>query len=1023
MEDDYAIGLDLGTTFSCIGVYRNGGVEIIPNSVGDKITPSIVVFKDNEIFVGEDTIDILVKQYDNCIYEVKRLMGLDFTKEESKKEIERLPFKVVKSDKNNSVNIELGKEIEIEIKGKKEKKKLFTPTEISSFIIKKMVHNAENYLNKRINKLVITVPAYFNEDQKKMTEQAANLLNLEVIRIINEPTAAALAYGFIKEKLEDKKILVFDLGGGTFDVSILAFESEKTKDKTEKKHLTVLSIAGDMHLGGEDFDNALVDYVIKKQNINNDIRNNKVAMKKLKVACENIKKILSVVTETTLRINKLYKDEDKNIEIDVYEKITRKEFEEACRPLFERLEIPIKTALSNKRIYKNDINEVILIGGSTRIPKVKEIINEFFDKKVKINDSINADEAVAYGATLQAEKILYNRDQIISNLSILNITPFSLGVSVINKSKDKEIQKEGDEMSVIIKRGTPLPISNIKKYETVNDNETMIKLEIYEGEKKYVKYNHLLKEITIEGLTPKPKHETKISVEFKIDINGILFIKAIETSVKDGKTIGLTIKNDEINFSEEEMEKRRKKMEDLIKIIKKELKVDYTNLKETLKIYKDGYDNCKEDEIENKKIYLENFNEAMEDFINAFNKNDNNFDNETLLEKFYLYIKELFFSSYIEYLKLTLDKAERKIIFDKIKKYLEIFINKSSGYLNNLLDILLPLQKNSKTQREFNELIIYVMEQLNNYGIDCIKKNTEFCKYHSLIYFEQSLNYYEKYLSKENEALLAKDSLNKMKEQKQISKDFINDINSGAIVIVKTLLLKEEIFDEKSISFIPNKTGLTQKYKILGGINKNKNQLRIEDLNLILSEYEKVLASVQINKKPTEKEAICIASILKLNSILALFDSQRKYLFSLADRCKLIIEHLKIDENKKWCKEFFELYDQLQKIKTPSENYYALFEKIRKLYPKVFDELEKKFNKTRGTIEFIDYITETYPYDEIEKDKKILNFSTYNLELLSTLQKRYQPENYMPGDENSEKKYCIKHEISSKLGNLINYVQ
>ena len=406
MEDDYAIGLDLGTTFSCIGVYRNGGVEIIPNSIGEKITPSVVVFKDNEILVGEDTTDVLVKQYSNCIYEVKRLLGLDFTKEKSKKEIERLPFKVIKSDKNNSVNIELEKEIEIEVDGKKEKKKIFTPVEISSFIIKKMVHNAENYLGKKIQKLVITVPAYFNEDQKKLTQQAAKLLNLDVIRIINEPTAAALAYGFTKEKLEDKKILVFDLGGGTFDVSILAFESEQTKDKTERKNLTVLSISGDMHLGGEDFDNALVDYVIKKQNINKEIKQNKEAMKKLKVACENIKKILSTATETTLRINKIYRDEENNVDIDVNEKITRKEFEEVCQPLFDRLEIPIKTALSNKHISKNDINEVILIGGSTRIPKVKEFINFFFDNKVKINDSINADEAVAYGATLQAENII-----------------------------------------------------------------------------------------------------------------------------------------------------------------------------------------------------------------------------------------------------------------------------------------------------------------------------------------------------------------------------------------------------------------------------------------------------------------------------------------------------------------------------------------------------------------------------------------------------------------------------------------
>ena len=552
MEDDYAIGLDLGTTFSCIGVYRNGGVEIIPNSIGEKITPSVVVFEGNEILVGEDTTDILVKSYSNCIYEVKRLIGLDFTK--NKNEFEQLPFKVIKSDKNNSANIE----VEVEVNGKKEKK-IFTPVEISSLIIKKMVHNAENYLNKKVKKLVITVPAYFNEDQKKMTQQAAEMLNLDVIRIINEPIAAALAYGFTEEKLENKKILVFDLGGGTFDVSILAFEKEQT-DKEEKRNLTVLSKSGDMHLGGEDFDKVLVDYVIKKQKINQEIKNNKEAMKRLKVACENTKKILSLATETTLRINNLYKDENKNIDIDINMRITRKEFVEVCKPLFNRLEIPLKTALSNKGFSQNDIDEVILIGGSTRIPEVKVFINNFFKNKVKINDSINVDEAVAYGATLQAEKILYNNDQFISNLHILDITPFSLGVSIINNSKEEEIKKEGDKMSVIIKRGTSLPAVNTEKYETVADNQTEVCLKIYEGEKKYVKYNHLLKETTIKGLTPKPKGETKISVEFKIDINGILYVKAIETSVKDGKTIDLLIKNDEISFSKEEMEKMKEKI-------------------------------------------------------------------------------------------------------------------------------------------------------------------------------------------------------------------------------------------------------------------------------------------------------------------------------------------------------------------------------------------------------------------------------------------------------------------------------
>ena len=341
MEDGYAIGLDLGTTFSCIGVYRNGGVEIIPNSMGERITPSVVIFNNDETLVGEDTIDFLVKHYDNCIYEVKRLIGLDFTDKEKKyeDEIKKLPFKIVNSTKKNLVDIEITKN------GVKE---FISPVEISSLIIKKMVDNAEAYLNKRIKKLVITVPAYFEEPQKKLTRQAAEMLDLEVIKIINEPTAAALAYGFTNEKIGNKKILVFDLGGGTFDVSILALEIVKNKDNTETKNLIALSIDGNMHLGGEDFDNALVDYVIKKQNISDEIAKNPEARKKLKVACENTKKILSIANNTTLRISNFAKDLDINIEIK------REEFEQICQHLFKKLEEPMNVALSKAKLSKDD---------------------------------------------------------------------------------------------------------------------------------------------------------------------------------------------------------------------------------------------------------------------------------------------------------------------------------------------------------------------------------------------------------------------------------------------------------------------------------------------------------------------------------------------------------------------------------------------------------------------------------------------------------------------------------------------
>ena len=1008
--DDYAIGLDLGTTFSCIGVYRNGGVEIIPNSIGERITPSIVIFKDKEILVGEDTVDVLVKYYENCLYEVKRLIGLDFSKKQFRDEVEKLPFKVILPTADH-------KQANIEVVVNK-KKKTYTPTEISSLIIKKMVHNAENYLNKKIKKLVITVPAYFSESQKKLTSQAAEMLNLDVIKIINEPTAAALAYGFTEDQSQDKNILVFDLGGGTFDVSILSFENEKNnQENVNAKNLSVLATSGDMHLGGEDFDNYLVNYVIEKANIKEDkIRKNNQAVKRLKVACENAKKILSSSDKTTLRINNILDKTDINVEI------TKEEFERICQPLIDKLNIPLNSAISeaekkmrelNRKFSKEDIDEVILIGGSTRIPKVKEFVKDFFPSK-RINDSINPDEAVAYGATLQAEKLLYNSDKIISNFHILDITPFSLGIAIKNNSKDEELKKEGLEMSIIIKRGTRLPTFNTQTYYTVYDKQTEVELEIYEGEKKYVKYNHLLTKTRIIGLSPKPKGETKISVEFNIDVNGILYVKANEISEKNGKSIELTIKNDDISFSKEEMEKMKVKMDEMVQDLKyKELSkdIDYSNLKDTLKKFKDAYDKCGDDDEDNKIIYLNNFNEALEEFIDGFDKD---FDNETLLEKFFLYIKELF-SSYLNTLKCDLDKSEKTSIFKKIRKYLKIFIDKSSGYLDNLIEILTELQKNRKNKLEFYYLIIFIMENLNNCGKEYIQSNKKFSKYHSLMYFEQSYAYYQKYLSNVNEALLDKKNLDLLHEQKKICTEYIRDINSGAIILIETALKQGRVFDEKKGGYESLGTGFT---KGMNSLNVNLAQ-KEEELVLILKAFEKMLSTLHMTNEPSETEGICITNILKINDLLGKIVKKNKYLIDLSDRCDLIIDKFKIDRKKEWCQEYMKLKKKIDELKTPEESYHQLFKKVRKENPAIFDEIDKQYEENRKNIKFIEFILTKYPYKSYENDKKERNFKIYNTDLLYFLSKRYQPENYMKGDKDSELDHCIKHEIASKISNLV----
>ena len=691
LDDEYAIGLDLGTTFSCIGVYKDGNVEIIPNKKDERTTPSIVIIDPNsDVLVGEDTEENLVKNYNTCIYEIKRFIGRKFSDKEVKKELEKLPYKIIASEDDDSPIIQvINNGIPI----------TYNPVEISSFIIKKMVQTAEKYINKKITKLVITVPAYFSDSQRKLTKQAAELVGLHVLRVINEPTAAALAYGFDKDQALNKKILVFDLGGGTFDVSILSVN--KDENNSQRKIFQVLGTSGDTQLGGEDFDNKLVEFFLDQQSNKEKIKKDKQCLKKLKIYCESIKKKLSYSDEQTLFIEKFFDNEDLKLTIK------KEEFEDICNDLFRKLEVSLDDALTNAKLTKNEINEIILVGGSTRIPKVKKIIENYFPN-CPINDKINPDEAVAFGATIEAEKILHNNNESISNFLLKDITPLSLGTNILNKSTDPKIKGEGDVMSVIIKRGTPIPYSGSETYSTADDNQTGMVIDIYEGENTFIKYNHLLKKSNINGLKKRPKGQTKVIVTFDIDINGILTVNAKEKSENDdGQSMKpIIIKNDDVSLTPEKLEKLKEKNDQLLKKIQNSdlaPKVDYTNLKKTLKDYKDAYiesqkkkkeknnNSGEEDEEEEEEdeslTYITNFNNTLEEFIDSFDI-DHNIDNETIIEKYYLYVNELFLS-YIETLGIkSIKGSQKKEIIKNIKKYIDKFINKNSDYLNKLLETL-----------------------------------------------------------------------------------------------------------------------------------------------------------------------------------------------------------------------------------------------------------------------------------------------------------------------------------------------
>ena len=1003
LEEGYALGLDLGTTYSCIGVYRNGGVEIIPNRNGDKTTPSIVtVLNKDEILRGEEALGNLVKDYESSIYAIKRFIGRKFDDAKIKDEIskENFPFKIVE-DKNGKYPLVLI--------DKNKQKIEFTLEEISSFVIRKMVDNAELYLGKKVNKLVITVPANFNDAQRNCTKQAAQLAGVEVLRIINEPTAAALAYGleYADPDEKEKKILVFDLGGGTFDVTILKI------NQSEDQSFEILSTKGDKFLGGEDFDNKLVEFILDKfcskmKYSKEEIKKDQKAMKKLKISCENTKRVLSSSDETTLSIKNFYKDSD------ILEVVTKIDFENQCADLFERLRIPLEDALSDAKLSKEEIKEIVLVGGSSRIPKVKIFLQDYFNIKPNkkgvttqggtiINDSINPDETVAYGATLMAAKILIKKDSNLYGFNLMDITPLSLGINVKNNSKDPEIQKEGHLMSVLIKRGSKIPLTQIKQYETSYDNQEEVGITIYEGEKKYTKYNHVLGKALLTKIPKKKKGEVKINVKFFVDVNGILTVTATEEST--GKNIETKIKNDTVGLTDEDIERIKEKNKKLMeKVHKKETQqTDYGNLKETLKEFQDAYNEAEDEE--DKYNILINYNSALEEFINLFDKK---FDNETMVEKYYIYVKQLV-QSYTKLVNMKdqITKGDTQNIIKNVNEYMKIFMEQSSGYLDNLVEIMKEMPK-----KVFLEIVVNTIEQLNECGKKCLAERKKFCKYHSLIYFEKAETLFKKYIGEiKNLAAVGKSIMDKCKNQRAISVTYISEINSGAIVLIENSLKSKQLIKS-------NMTGFTS---TLLGLKLSPTD-EAEKYQIILSNYEKML--IGLSNQQSRERALCIANILKL-AIRFLGDLNYKKYIKLAQDCKFLVDTLNLDKTEEWYTDFEDIYKEIEEnYKIMRENEKEMRNNIRKKYKSQFDEIDKKFSKKKSDLEFINYVLQLKPYKGLEEDKKNkkIDFNKVNQELLKHLRNKYHPDDcsYSMDEEESQLNYCIIETIDSYLNKMFN---
>ena len=1017
-KGNVAIGIDLGTTFSCIAVFKNNKIEVIPNEIGDSTTPSIVTFSGNKIYSGEETLRIQTRDPKNTIYGVKRLIGKYFEDREVQDEIKKYwTFTVDQGEKQDKGCLPV---IVVDYEGKKQK---FSPEDISALILAKLKRSAERHLKTKVDSCVVTIPAHFREEQKNATIEACKKAGFKVLGTLNEPEAAALAFGFEGKNRKDKNanenengeklILVFDLGGGTFDVSILKYENLKFK---------VIEKFGDPHFGGEDFDNALVNYCINKfyemKKIIIDKDKDPDVMKRLKMACESAKKILSSKNKIQIELNCLKNNEDLSLEI------SRDLFEEICGHLFDKCINPISELLQKLNISQGSIDEVILIGGSTKIPRIRKMLKSIFFREP--NTFINPDEAVASGAAIMAAKLSGVEGKEIKDILIKDITPFTLGIAVFNdevsrvlillnfleslnkpeKLDDKGIKNIANNallMSTVIKKGSPIPYDNTEQYHTVHDNQEEVEFEVYEGESTLVKENNLLGKFRVKNLPKKKAGEVKFDVNFKIDSNGILTVTAQMTDDKNKKeqliveTYKGGVSKNEFNLLEK-VEKNNTKDDKFFKM--RDLRIEMNQYYQQIINPKKNIEDEDDEEDEEEKLkrkeeekfdLLKNYSHTIEEFISLFDKKD--LENEVILEKIFDYLKKLFESYRMALqLKSQVNNDFQKEIINKVAEYFSKFFESKIFWLQDLLDVFIGTEK-----KFFYEIAINLMQLFMIKGqlYSSETKRDNFNKYYAKQYFKGALEIIRKYN-------LDKD-INRIERKK---KEQYEQMKNKCIAGIHNLDAEFLIESENSLS----------SNKLVDDKIKNQKEKLYSLLDIFLEHISK-LEGLDDNES-YRIIALCYANIVKIEYKLLGNKNKLKIIRDYGVKCKEISERIESIKHKSWFKEFFDIQRELEEeIRFKEEE--KDNEKI-KIKEKMQEELNKisRIAKEKKKVEFIKYIIDNYPPNGYKKeDDYVKRFNKNPEKTLEDLTTVYHTSNYH-GKDIPYERYLIIEQIETELNKM-----